>query len=62
MDDLRKKGPADRIKIDMSEPWEMDYWTKELGVSTGELRKAVAKVGTSADAVRRELGMLSKAH
>jgi hypothetical protein len=62
MDEPEKKGPADHSKINMSEPWEVDYWTEELGVSAGELRRLVAKVGTSADAVRKELGMLGKAH
>ena len=58
MDDLEKKSTADRRKINMAEPWEVDYWTKELGVSREELRKLIAKVGTSADAVRKELGIL----
>jgi len=44
-------------RINMSKPWDMDYWTEELGVSGQELRKLIAKVGTSADAVRKELGM-----
>jgi hypothetical protein len=60
MDDLKKVGPADRSRINMSEPWEVDYWTKELGVSQGELRRIIAKVGTSTDAVRKELGMLGQ--
>jgi hypothetical protein len=62
MDDLKKKGPADRSKINMDEPWEVDYWTKELGISKGELEKAVKKVGSSADAVRKELGSLGRSH
>jgi len=62
MDDLQKKGMADRRKINMAEPWEVDYRTKELDVSREELRKLVAKVGTSADAVRKELGILSEPH
>jgi hypothetical protein len=56
MDDLKKKGAADRSKINMHEPWEVDYWTQELGVSKGELAKVVKKVGNSAAAVRKELG------
>jgi len=60
MDDPEKNG--DRRKINMAEPWEVDYWTKELGVSREELRKLVAKVGTSADAVRKELGIPSEPH
>jgi len=57
MDDLTKKGPADRSRINMQEAWEVGYWTKELGVSKTELEKAVNKVGNSTAAVRKELGL-----
>jgi len=56
MDDLKKKGAADRGQINLHEAWEVDYWTKELGVSKGELAKLIKKVGNSAAAVRKELG------
>jgi hypothetical protein len=62
MDDLKKKGPADRSKINMNEDYEVKYWTKELGISKDKLQKVVNKVGSSADAVRKELGMLGKSH
>jgi predicted RNA-binding protein YlqC (UPF0109 family) len=57
MDDLNKKGSQDRSRISLNEAWEADYWTGELGVSKGELEKIIAKVGNSAAAVRKELGM-----
>jgi hypothetical protein len=53
-DDLQKKGPADRSKVNMHEAWEVDYWTMELGVSKDELQRVVKKVGNSAAAVRKE--------
>ena len=56
MDDLKKKGADDRSKINMSEAWEVDFWTNELGVSKDELQKVINKVGNSTAAVRRELG------
>jgi hypothetical protein len=62
MDDLKKKGPADRSKINLNEDYEVNYWTKELGISKDKLQKVVNKVGSSADAVRKELGMLGKSH
>jgi hypothetical protein len=62
MDDLNKKSAADRTKINMHEPWEVDYWTNELGISKSELEKAVKKVGSSPDAVRKELGSLGRSH
>jgi uncharacterized protein DUF3606 len=55
MDDLKKRGPQDRSKINMQEDYEVKYWAKELGVSREELQKAVDKVGNSAAAVRKEL-------
>ena len=57
MDDLKKRGPQDRGKINMHEDYEVKYWTKELGVSKEKLQKAVDKVGNSAAAVRKELAV-----
>ena len=62
MDDLKKKGADDRSKINMSEAWEVDFWTNELGVSKDELQKVINKVGNSTAAVRRELGQLGTSH
>jgi hypothetical protein len=62
MDDVKKKGAADRSKISTREAWEVDYWTKQLGVSKDELQRVVKKVGNSAAAVRKELGLLGTAH
>ena len=55
-DSLKDRGPQDRSRINTQEDWELRYWSKELGVSPEELRKAVQKVGPSADAVRKALG------
>ena len=55
-DDLKNRGAQDRGRISMSEEHEVRYWTKALGVSKEQLAAAVAKVGNSAEAVRRELG------
>jgi hypothetical protein len=55
MDNLTKRDTPDRSKINMSEGWEVKYWTRELGVSRAELQKIVDKVGNSAAAVRKEL-------
>jgi hypothetical protein len=52
MDNLRKKGPADRSKINMHEDFEVRHWTKHLSVSKEQLQKAVDKVGNSVAAVR----------
>jgi hypothetical protein len=55
-DDLTKRGPQDRSKINIHEAWELKYWSDHFGVSKNELIEAVRRVGTSADAVRRLLG------
>jgi hypothetical protein len=55
-DDPTKKGSADRSRINVNEAHEVAYWTKTLGVSEGQLREAVKKVGVSASEVRQHLG------
>ena len=51
-DDRLNRGQPDRSKMNMSEDYEMQYWTKHLGVSREELQRAVDKVGNSAVEVR----------
>jgi hypothetical protein len=55
-DDLTNKGGQDRSRINMSEDYEVKYWTHHLGVSREELQRAVDKVGNSTATVRKELG------
>ncbi|MBV9456778.1 MAG: DUF3606 domain-containing protein [Bradyrhizobium sp.] len=62
MDNLTKKDQRDRSKINMHEDYEVKYWTKQLGVSKDELQKVVDKVGNSAPAVRKELGVMGARH
>jgi hypothetical protein len=54
-DDKTKTGPADRSRIDVSEDYELAYWTDALGVSREKLKEAVEKVGTSVEAVKEHL-------
>jgi hypothetical protein len=46
----------DRSRINIHEEYELRDWSKRLGVTPEELKKAVGQVGTSADAVRKHLG------
>ncbi len=62
MDNLTKREQPDRSKINMHEDFEVKYWTKALGVSKDELRKAVDKVGNAAASVRKELGLMGVSH
>ncbi len=50
-----KKGPQDQKRINVHEPYEVEYWTKTLKVSKEELKDAVGAVGTSAGKVREFL-------
>jgi hypothetical protein len=55
-DNLQDRGGADRKRINMSETWEIDYWTGKFGVSREELEKAVERAGPMVDDVAKELG------
>lgn len=55
-DDKKNVGTQDRIRINVNEDYELQYWTKELEVSADELRAAVKAVGPRAAAVREHLG------
>jgi len=41
-DNLQKRTPQDRDQINQHEEWEMEYWTKELGVTQQQLKDAIA--------------------
>ena len=55
-DNPRNRGPQDRARVSLSEPWEVDYWCKRLGVTPARLRQAVKQAGPMAKDVRRQLG------
>lgn len=50
-DNKNKTGSPDRDKINLSEEYEISYWTKKFGVSADKLRKAVQEVGSSSKKV-----------
>ena len=43
----------DHDRINIHEYYEVEYWVKELGVHFEDLKRAVATVGTSSDAIRQ---------
>ena len=45
-----KRGPADRSRISLLEPYEVQYWADKFGVSKERLSEAVRRIGHSADA------------
>ncbi|MGI9102546.1 MAG: DUF3606 domain-containing protein [Terriglobales bacterium] len=55
-DDLTNRGPADRARINVNEPWELSWWSKELGVTPEQLKQLVRQHGVSAATIRQVLG------
>jgi hypothetical protein len=55
-DDLSNRCQADRLRINLNEKHELDYWTKELGVSAERLRALVHVRGAMAADIRKALG------
>jgi hypothetical protein len=55
-DDKTKRGAQDRTRVNMSEDYEVEYWTSKWGVSRDQLAAAVKKVGPMAADVAKELG------
>jgi|GEM_PF-439543 len=51
-DDRKKRGGADRTRVNLQEPYEVDYWCKQFRCTVGELKEAVDAVGVLAKNVR----------
>ena len=54
-DDKTKKGPLDSSRINIHEPYEVNYWCDVLGCTKAKLEEAVKDVGTSVAAVKKYL-------
>jgi hypothetical protein len=54
-DDLKQTGRQDDQRINLDQDHEVNYWSKELGVSRDELRRAVEQAGPMVKAVRQHL-------
>jgi hypothetical protein len=54
-DDKTIRGPQDRSRINLSEDYEVRYWTDKFRISKSQLEDVVKRVGPSASAVEQEL-------
>jgi len=54
-DALRKHGPVDRKRINVNEPWEVQWWCQKLRCTEERLKEAVKTVGTSSTKVDEHL-------
>ena len=52
-DDFRNIQPEESVRINLSQPHEITYWTCRLNITESELKKVVEKAGTSAKDVER---------
>ena len=55
-DDRNLRGPQDRQRINLSEDYEVAYWSKKWDVSREQLTEAVRKAGPMSAAVAKLLG------
>jgi hypothetical protein len=54
-DDKTKKGLQDRVRINVNEPYEVEYWSKKFKVTPAKLKAAVREVGVSVKKVEAYL-------
>jgi hypothetical protein len=54
-DDKTKKKPQDASRINIHEPYEVNWWTDSLGCTKVQLEATVKAVGTSAAKVKEHL-------
>ncbi len=54
-DNLTQRGPTDRTRINVHEPWELDWWCRKWGVTAAQLRAAVRQMGVMAKDVAAQL-------
>jgi len=47
--------PKDIAKVELTEEWELAYWTQHFNVSEQDLRAAVQEAGAATDQVKRHL-------
>ena len=55
MDNLQIKEPLDGSRINLHEPYEVNYWCKKFNCTVTELQNAVHAVNTSATKVKAYL-------
>ncbi|WP_426172684.1 DUF3606 domain-containing protein [Massilia sp. TWR1-2-2] len=56
-DNPLEPGPQDYDRINVNVESEIEYWSKELGVSRDRLARAIEAVGEKVGDVRRQLGL-----
>ena len=55
-DDLTKREPQDKFKINIHEEYELNWWSHRFDVSKQKIKDAVAAVGVQTKDVAKHLG------
>jgi hypothetical protein len=55
-DDLSRREPEDKFKINVREDWELEYWARKFGVTKEKIKDAVKQVGVQTKDVAQFLG------
>ena len=55
-DDKSKRDYHDRDRININEPYEVEYWTKRFGVTKDQLVAAHKEVGPMVKDIAKNLG------
>ncbi|MGU3668746.1 DUF3606 domain-containing protein [Methylobacterium sp. A49B] len=55
-DNLRRREPEDKFKINVHEDWELEYWARRFGVTKERIKEAVRQVGVQTKDVAEFLG------
>ncbi len=58
-DDLQQRGGQDRERINVNEPHELRYWSRQFNVSEDDVKAAVEAVGDRVDDVRERVRVQS---
>ena len=54
-DDKSKRDFRDRDRINVNEPYELQYWCEKFGISKEKLRQIVEKTGPMVQDVKKQI-------
>jgi hypothetical protein len=55
-DNLDRREPEDKFKINVHEEWELEYWARKFGVTKEKIKDAVKQVSVQTKDVAKHLG------
>jgi hypothetical protein len=58
---LRRQDKPPNLLINPDQEWQCRWWSKELGVTPGQLKEAIQQVGPMSTAVRAYLNRSDRA-